>query len=321
MDIHRVAVLALDGVVPFDLGIPTGIFGTRPNTPYRLTVCGRTRAALTTSAGFTLRPQAGLAALADANTIIVPGYFPHRIPPPQSVLVALRAAAKRGARMTSICTGAFALAAAGLLDGRTVTTHWGMAAELEELFPNVRVDPDVLYIDDNLVLTSAGVTAGVDLCLHIVRKDLGAHIANDIARHLVASPHRAGGQAQYIPTPLPDRAITSLRATRAWALTRLGSQLALTDLADHARFSTRTLTRLWRAETGVSPHQWLLSSRISHARELLEKTDLSIEQISTRCGLGSATNFRARFRDALRTTPTSYRHAFRHGAGDVGIGR
>jgi transcriptional regulator GlxA family with amidase domain len=309
---HRVVVLAMDGVVPIDLGIPTQIFNPRVNTPYRLTVCGRTRAAVPTSAGFTVRARAGLAALADADTIIVPGYAEHQIPPPRSVLAALRTAAGRGARIVSICTGAFALAAAGLLDGRTVTTHWATAAELEELFPRVRVDRDVLYIDDNTVLTSAGITAGIDLCLHIVRKDLGAHIANDIARELVASPHREGGQAQYIPTPLPDRSAATLQTTRAWALTCLSSPLTLTDLAEHARVSTRTLTRLWRAETGVSPHQWLLASRISHARELLEETELSIEQISARCGLGSATNLRARLRDALGTTPTTYRNAFRH---------
>ena len=312
---HHVVVLALDTVLPFDLGIPTQIFNPRPNTPYRLTVCGRTRAGVPTSAGFSLRVLAGLDALSTADTIIVPGYANIQHTPARSVLTALRAANDRGIRIASICTGAFALAAAGLLDGRTVATHWACASQLEAQFPMVRVDPDVLYIDDGLVLTSAGVTAGTDLCLHIVRKDLGAHIANEIARELVAPPHREGGQAQYISTPLPDETAITLRATRAWALTQLSQPLTLTDLADHARVSTRTLTRLWRAETGVSPHKWLLVNRINRARELLEKTELGVEQIATQCGLGSATNLRARFRDTVGTTPTTYRETFRQDTG------
>ncbi|WP_225828625.1 GlxA family transcriptional regulator [Streptomyces naphthomycinicus] len=311
---HRVAVLALPRVIPIDLGIPTQIFDARPNTPYELTVCGGSRGSVVTSTGFTVGVTAGLPALARADTIIVPGYWEYQRPPEPEVTAALRLAHRRGARIASICTGAFALAAAGLLDGRTVTTHWASADDLERLHPELRVDRDVLYIDDDPLLTSAGVTAGIDLCLHIVRKDLGAAVANDIARELVAAPHRDGGQAQYITHSLPEPTAHTLADTREWALRHLGQALTLQVLAGHARVSTRTLVRMWRQETGVTPHQWLLTARVNHARELLEVTDLGIELIAARSGLGTSTNLRARFRDSLGTTPTAYRRAFQQGA-------
>ncbi|GHD80934.1 AraC family transcriptional regulator [Streptomyces mirabilis] len=310
MSAHRVAVLALPHVLPLDLGIPTQIFNPRPNTPYELTVCGATRGSVTTSTGFTVGTTAGLAALARADTIIVPGYWHYQRPPAPEVTAALKLAFSRGARIASICTGAFALAAAGLLNDRTVTTHWASADELEELYPRVRVDRNVLYIDDGPLLTSAGVTAGIDLCLYLVRKDLGAAVANDIARELVAAPHRDGGQAQYIAQSLPEPTAHTLAPTRDWALRHLEETLTLDALANHARVSTRTLVRMWRQETGVTPHQWLLTARVNHARELLEVTDLGVEQIATQSGLGTGTNLRARFRDALGTTPTAYRRAF-----------
>lgn len=314
MNKHRVAVLAVDGVLPIDLGIPTQIFNARPNTPYELTVCGDTEGAVTTSAGFTLGLTAGLEALAEADTVIVPGFEDYRRPPHPRVRAALKLAGRAGIRIASICTGAFAVAAAGLLDGRTVTTHWASADDLEELYPLLRVDRNVLYIDNDTILTSAGVTAGIDLCLHLVRKDLGAAVANDIAREIVASPHRAGGQAQYITRSLPAPRATTLAGTREWALRGLEGDLTIPELAGHAGVSPRTLTRLWRQETGVSPHQWLLTARINRARELLETTDLQVEQIATRCGLGSGANMRARFRDAVGIPPTTYRRAFQHGA-------
>jgi transcriptional regulator GlxA family with amidase domain len=225
---------------------------------------------------------------------------------------ALKLAGRAGIRIASICTGAFAVASAGLLDDRTVTTHWASADALEELYPRLRVDRNVLYIDNGTILTSAGVTAGIDLCLHLVRKDLGAAVANDIAREIVAAPHRDGGQAQFITRSLPTPTATTLAATRTWAAHRLEEDLTIPELADHAGVSPRTLTRLWRQEAGVSPHQWLMTARLDRARELLETTDLQVEQIATRCGLGSGTNLRARFRDAVGTTPTAYRSAFRH---------
>jgi transcriptional regulator GlxA family with amidase domain len=312
MNKHRVAILALDGVLPIDLGIPTQIFKARPNTPYELVVCGDTEEAVTTSAGFTLGLAAGLEALADADTIIVPGFEDFRRPPHPRVRAALKLAGRAGIRIASICTGAFAVASAGLLDDRTVTTHWASADALEELYPRLRVDRNVLYIDNGTILTSAGVTAGIDLCLHLVRKDLGAAAANDIARDIVAAPHRDGGQAQFITRSLPTPTATTLATTRAWAMHRLEEDLTIPELADHAGVSPRTLTRLWRQETGVSPHQWLMTARLDRARELLETTDLQVEQIATRCGLGSGTNLRARFRDTVGTTPTAYRRAFQH---------
>ncbi|MFG3015863.1 GlxA family transcriptional regulator [Streptomyces cinerochromogenes] len=314
MNRHRVMVLAVDGVLPMDLGIPTQIFNARPNTPYELTVCGDTEGAVTTSAGFTLGLTAGLEALAEADTVIVPGFEDFRRPPHPRVRAALKLAGRAGIRIASICTGAFAVASAGLLDGRTVTTHWASADDLEELYPRLRVDRNVLYIDNDTVLTSAGVTAGIDLCLHMVRKDLGAAVANDIAREIVAAPHRDGGQAQYITRSLPDPQATTLAGTREWALRSLDENLTIPELAAHAGVSPRTLTRLWRRETGVSPHQWLLTARINLARELLETTELQVEQIAMRCGLGSGANMRARFRDTVGITPTAYRRTFRHRA-------
>ncbi|WP_199253663.1 GlxA family transcriptional regulator [Mycolicibacterium mengxianglii] len=314
MSRHRVAVLALEGVLPVDLGIPTQIFNDRPSTPYEMVVCGETAQPITTSAGFTLGLTAGLDALTDADTIIVPGYQNYRLPPSDTVTATLQLAHRTGVRIASICTGAFALAAAGLLDGHTVTTHWASADDLEELYPQLQVNREVLYIDHDTILTSAGVTAGIDLCLHIVRKDLGTSVANDIARELVAAPHRDGGQAQYIAHSLPDPSATTLAGTREWALGRLEDDLTIQQLADHAAVSTRTLTRIWRRETGVSPHRWLLTARINRAQELLENTDLSVELIAKRCGLGSATNLRAHFRASIGTTPTAYRRAFQHSA-------
>jgi transcriptional regulator GlxA family with amidase domain len=308
---HRVVVLALPTVLPLDLGIPTQIFNPRDNTPYDLTVCGDTRQAVTTSTGFTLRLTAGLGALSEADTIIVPGYSNYRVLPSPRITAALRRAASAGVRIVSICTGAFALAAAGLLDGRTVTTHWASADDLERLYPLVRVDQKVLYLDDDPILTSAGVTAGIDLCLHLVRKDVGAAVANEIARDLIAAPHRDGGQSQYIVQALPKPTTASLAATRDWALRRLEDDLSNPRLAAHAHVSSRSLTRLWRQETGVSPRQWLLTARVNWARELLETTSLDVEQIAVRSGLGSSANLRAQFRKTLRTTPTHYRQAFR----------
>ncbi|MEV6171627.1 helix-turn-helix domain-containing protein [Streptomyces sp. NPDC051954] len=316
---HRVAVLALPSVIPIDLGIPTQIFNERSYTPYELTVCSGTGGSVMTSAGFTVGCTAGLPALARADTIIVPGYEECQRPPAPEVTAALNLAFNRGARIASICTGVYALAAAGLLNGRTATTHWCSADELERLYPEVRVDRSVLYIDDDPLLTSAGMTAGIDLCLHIVRKDLGAAVANIIARELVAAPHRDGGQAQYIDRTLPDPTDHTLADTRNWALGRLNETLTLDVLARHARVSARTLVRMWRQETGITPHQWLLTARINHARELLEATDLGVEQIADQSGFGTGTNFRARFRDALGTTPTAYRRAFQPSNGTVPV--
>ncbi|MGV4926465.1 DJ-1/PfpI family protein [Streptomyces sp. BHT-5-2] len=308
MTVHRVAVLALDGVTPLDLAIPTQIFTTRPETSYEMTLCAlETKVA--TTAGFALVADGTLEQVRTADTLIVPGFEPI-LPLPDAVLDTLAEARERGKRVVSICTGAFALAAAGVLDGLRATTHWKHIDEFERSFPAVTVDRDVLYVDEGDVLTSAGVCCGIDLCLHIVRRDLGAEAASQIARGLVAAPHRDGGQAQYVPAPVAVTGEASLSGTRGWALHRLGEPLTLRVLARHAGLSQRTFMRRFAEETGTTPLQWLLNARLGRARELLETTDRSVEQVARDSGLGTAANLRLHFRRALDTTPTSYRRTF-----------
>lgn len=308
--LHHVVVLALDAVVPLDLAIPAQVFGNYREAPYRLTVCAGAPGPVPTSAGFDVVAQAGPEVLAEADTVLVPGFEPHLRAIDEPVLEALRAAHGRGARMVSICTGAFALAAAGVLDGRRVTTHWRDAVDLALQYPAVRVEPGVLYIDEGDVLTSAGVAAGLDLCLHILRRDHGAALANRIARRIVVPPHREGGQAQYVEQPVPRQSGGSLAGTRAWALERLHEPLTVRDLAEHAHVSERTFARRFSAETGVSVLRWLLAQRVDAARAALESTDASIDEIAARCGFGTAANLRKHFHRHVHTTPTAYRRAF-----------
>ncbi|MFC8393791.1 MULTISPECIES: GlxA family transcriptional regulator [unclassified Streptomyces] len=308
---HRVAVLVMDDVLPLDLGIPAQVFIAVPGAPYELTLCGRTAGSVPTAAGFAVTVTAGLEAVRGADTVVVPGYAPHLRELPQDVLAALAGAHARGRRLVSICTGAFALAAAGILDGRKATTHWQYTEELAARYPRVSVDPRVLYVDEGQVLTSAGVAAGIDLCLHLVRRDLGARTANKVARALVSAPHRDGGQAQYIKRPLaPDTYGVTLAPTRTWALTRLHEPLTVPLLAAHAHMAPRTFARRFVAETGTTPLRWLLAARLDRARELLESTGLAVDHIADRCGLGSPSNLRLHFRRTLGTTPTAYRAAF-----------
>ncbi|HKG03543.1 MAG TPA: helix-turn-helix domain-containing protein [Conexibacter sp.] len=308
---HHVAVLALEDVVLFDLATPFQLLQRH----YELTLCATEPGSVQTTSGFRLVALHGLSQLAGADTIIVPGFDPQEWPPPQHALDALQAAHARGARIASICTGAFALAAAGLLDGRRATTHWRYAAQLAELCPNAHIDPDVLYVDDGDLLTSAGVAAGIDLCLHLLRRDHGVEAANKAARQTVVAPHRSGGQAQFIQRAVPPTDDGSLEATRAYALACLEEPLTVAQLARHAHTSERTFNRRFRAETGTTPLRWLHAQRVDHARRLLEASDLPVEQVAQRCGFGSAASLRQHFRRATSTTPTAYRRTF---AGSVG---
>jgi len=304
--VHRVAVLALPDVVLFDLAVPFQVMGRH----YRVEPCAPSPGSVPTTSGLAIEVARGLDALDEADTILVPGFDPRPWPPPPNALNALRQAHARGARIASICTGAFALAEAGLLDGRRAATHWRHAARLAELYPNVQVDPDVLYVDDGEILTSAGVAAGIDLCLHLVRRDHGAAAANAVARQTVVPPHRDGGQAQYVERPVPEHDGGGLEATRAWALERLERPLTVAQLARHACCSERTFARRFRDETGTTPLRWLHAQRVVRACALLETSDLPVEAIAHRCGFGSGAVLREHFHRATAATPTAYRRTF-----------
>jgi len=307
---HRVVALALPDVVAFDLSVPAQVFG-RYEGPYAFEACAERAGRVPTTTGFSVHVDRGLEALAQADTVIVPGFDPPAWEVSGAVLAALRAAHARGARLGSICTGAFALAEAGLLDGRRATTHWAHAARLARMYPAVEVDPEVLYVDEGDVVTSAGVAAGIDLCLHLVRRDAGTEAANAIARQIVVAPHRDGGQAQFVDAPLPAADERGLAPTRAWALDRLREPLTVAAMAVHAGCSERTFARRFRSETGTTPLQWLLRERVLHARRLLEATDLAIEDVACEAGFGTAASLRAHFRRSTATSPLAYRRAFR----------
>jgi transcriptional regulator GlxA family with amidase domain len=308
--VHRVAILALDTVISLDLAIPAQVFGYPDEAPYRVTLCAPSAGNVKTSGGYDVVARAGLGALGRADTVVVPGFTPTSRAIPEPVREALRKATARGTRVVSICTGAFALAAAGLLDGRRATTHWRYADELAARYPAVSVEPDVLYLDEGPVLTSAGVASGIDLCLHIVRTDRGAKLANRIARRVVVAPHRDGGQAQFIERPLAAPLSGSLEPTRSWALEHLDTPLTIRDLARHASVFKRTFARRFVSETGITPLQWLLHQRVLAARELLETTSASVDEIATRCGFATTASLRAHFRRHLATTPSAYRNSF-----------
>lgn len=313
MSRHRVVALCLEGLVAFDLAAPAQVFGIahRPGGDplYEFTSCALDGAETWTTNGFSISPSHDLDALQQADTVVVPGYFDVLTPPPAPALVALRAAAARGARMLSICTGAFALAHAGLLDGRRATTHWTMAKHLARQFPAIAVEPDSLYVDEGAVMTSGGLSAGIDLSLHVVRKDFGAAAGERVARHMVAAPHREGGQAQFSK---PDVAAVggSLEPTRRWAGERLDQPLDVASMASHAGVSPRTFARRFREETGTTPLQWLLGQRVLEARRLLEDSDLPVEVVAWQVGFGTAASLRDHFRRATATTPTAYRRSF-----------
>ncbi|ODU05650.1 MAG: hypothetical protein ABS81_06975 [Pseudonocardia sp. SCN 72-86] len=314
---HHVVALALPGLITFDLTCALQIFGHRPTLDFRpdlydVTVCGPGAAPVQTYDGFALSVADGLEALARADTVVVPGYVDAWAgAPPREVLGALRAAGERGARMMSICVGAFALGHAGLLDQRRATTHWVATEQLAEQFPDTTVVDDVLYVDDGDVLTSAGLASGLDLALHLTRRDHGAHAAAELARWNVVAPHRDGAQAQFINTTVPDTSSSSISETCRWALSNLERPLGLADLAEQANLSQRTLLRRFRDEVGTSPKRWLLTARLDRARQLLETTDLPIDVIARHSGHSSPAALRDRFSAELGTSPTAYRRAFR----------
>ncbi|MER7816060.1 helix-turn-helix domain-containing protein [Streptomyces sp. NPDC096153] len=309
---HTVAVLALDQVIPFDLSTPIEVF-TRTRLPdgragYQIRVCAE-RPEID-AGSFTLRAPWGLDGLRGADTIIVPGTAT-TAPPSAEVLAALRAAAGDGTRIASICSGTFPLAATGLLDGLRATTHWAAAAALAAAYPDVTVDPGVLYVDNGQILTSAGAAAGLDLCLHMIRRDYGSAVAADAARLSVMPLEREGGQAQFIvhehpPTPKGS----TLEPLLTWLRDNLGRDLTLADIATRAGTSTRSLIRHFREQTGTTPLQWLHSARIRQAQHLLETTDHSVERIAAQVGFGSTTAFRDRFKRTTGVSPHTYRRSF-----------
>ncbi|MBI3217272.1 MAG: helix-turn-helix domain-containing protein [Mycobacterium sp.] len=316
---HGVAVLLLGPVVGFDATIAPTIFGAATdadgNRLYDVLTCGLTRDPVEATNGYAIVPQAGPEALATADTVVIPGtrFAPAR---DAGVLSGEAAAAlahiRPGTRLVSICTGAFVLAAAGLLDGRRATTHWKFAADLRALHPTVTVDENVLFVDDGDVLTSAGLAAGIDLCLHIIRADHGAQVANSVARYCVVPPWREGGQAQFIERPLPGGDAASTGPTRDWALRSLDESLTIEQLARHAGMSPRTFIRRFREETGQPPGVWVRERRLDRARELLERADMPVDEVARRSGLGTAANLRHHLRRGLGMSPTSYRKVF-HG--------
>lgn len=311
---HRVVALVQEPQGPFELACVTEVFGVQrepDSMRYELTVCTETPGEVATSAGFTMTVSAGLSALGSADTIVIAGWRPVDAPLSPAVRRALERAHERGCRIATICTGAFALAQTGLLDDRRATTHWAKAAEFQARFPRVQVDPDVLYVDNGDVATSAGAGAGIDLCLHLVRNDHGAGYAAHVARHLVMPPHREGGQAQYAPPSAAVAPPRSLAELLDWVSRRLNEPITLDDMANHLHVSSRTLARRFTEQLGASPGQWLLTQRINAARALLEETDLPVDAIATRVGLSSATNLRRRFHAIVHTTPGAYRRAFR----------
>ncbi|KAA8890313.1 helix-turn-helix domain-containing protein [Nocardia colli] len=314
----QVVALALDGVMTYDLACAVQVFRHGPGkfgepVGFQMETCGVRPGPVWTPNGFGLEVEHGLEALATADIVVVPGIGLPTLPPPDEALAALRAAAARGATMVSICVGAFVLARAGLLDGRPATTHWAYCDEFADLFPAVELDPTALYVDDGDVLTSAGLSAGLDLCLHIARRELGASPAAELARWNVTPPHRAGGQAQYIPDALAGSGFHgALAATMAWATQNPAAAPDVSALAAHALMSERTFIRRFKAEVGSTPRRWLDAQHTVRARELLETTDLPIEVVATRSGFGSVTALRTHLRAATGSTPADYRRALRH---------
>ena len=314
---HTVAALVTEGTAPFELTIVAEVFAGdhRLDGPerYRFLACSVEDGPVPTRRGFAIATPHRLADAARADTIVVPSWRPLDAAPPPAMIEVLTDAIARGARVMSVCTGAFALGHAGILDGRRCTTHWYHVAELAERFPRATVEPGVLYVDEGQVLTSAGSAGGIDLCLHVVRRDHGAQVANAIARSLVVPPHRDGGQAQFVDGPVAPEPVGDLAPVLEWARSHLDEDLDIDAMATRAAMSRRTFIRRFGEVTGTTPHRWLVRERLLRAQELLETTDAAIELVARSCGFGSPEAFRTQFRRHLSTTPTAYRLTFRQG--------
>jgi transcriptional regulator GlxA family with amidase domain len=305
--IHRVVALAIPDVVAFDLSIPAQVFGhLEEQARYSFTVCAEHPGEVSTSRGFGVTVRRGLDALETADTIIVPGFHPYGEPPTYAC-DALRRAADDGIRIASVCIGAFALAAAGLLDGRIATTHWQQADEFRRLYPQVKLNPDILYADEGQFLTSAGLSAGIDLCLYMVHNDYGAHVATEVARRMVVAVHRTGGQAQYSQRPLPSDG--GLGDTLEWATMEMQRPLTVRHLARHAGLPVRTFARRFAEQIGTTPMRWLTAQRVLEAQRLLEATALDVDEVAERCGFGSAGVLRLHLARQAGMTPTAYRRS------------
>jgi transcriptional regulator GlxA family with amidase domain len=315
---HEVAVLALPETMAYEVGLPHQFLGSATDSAgrrlYRVRVASLDGGPVRTSAGYSLLPAYDASILERAQTVVLPGIHGTSAMTDGTVpdeVAALLRRASRTARLVSICTGAFVLAAAGLLDGRPATTHWVHSAAFARLFPGVRLDADVLFVDDGDVLTSAGNAAGIDLLLHVIRRDHGAEVASRVARRSVVAPWRDGGQSQFIERPVPSAGDTGTAPTRAWALERLDRPLTLADLAAHAGMSVRTFTRRFREETGTSATAWLLQQRVALARHLLETTDTPVGRIATAAGFGTPASLRQHLHAAIGVPPLTYRRTYR----------
>ncbi|MET8102082.1 helix-turn-helix domain-containing protein [Streptomyces sp. NPDC005236] len=308
--VERVVVLALDGVYPFELGMPSRILGAADGR-YEVVTCTVDGGPVRTDADFSITVDHGPEVLRTADTVVIAAVTPARIAAALSgEVAAVLALIRPGTRVVSICTGAFVLAAAGLLDGRRATTHWHVTDAFRRMFPLVDLDPDVLFVDDGDILTSAGAASGIDICLHIVRRDHGSELANKVARRCVVPPLREGGQAQFIEQPVPEPSTASTAATRDWALARLGDPLTLTELAAHAGMSLRTFARRFNDEVGLSPGRWLIQQRVARARHLLESSDLPVDRVAGEVGFATGASLRQHLQATIGVSPQTYRRTF-----------
>jgi transcriptional regulator GlxA family with amidase domain len=315
--LKNVVAVIMNGVQPFELGVVCEVFGIDRSDQglpvYDFAVAAAEPGPVRAQPGFTIDTPYGLERLEEADLIAVPAgsAYPGRTDHPPALLEALRRAVERGARVLSVCSGSYVLAAAGLLDGRRCTTHWRHADDLAQRYPLARLEPDVLYVDEDPVITSAGTAAGIDACLHLVRKEQGSDVATAIARRMVVPPHREGGQAQYVERPLPRSRCDTVAEVLGWMERHLDREVTVEELATRAHMSPRTFARRFQQETGTTPYRWLLGQRVLFARELLEGTDETVDAVAARAGFGNAATLRHHFARWVGTTPQAYRRTFR----------